>query len=105
MDPLTGWIDREGDVESLAPRGQPLTYVVAFAGGGAKDVTSRCVTTRLAGLLRMAGLLRRCLAVMRCCNVWSMRLRMMFAYVCSASTAKFVGTCLGMAWLKVGGLC
>ncbi|GAB4822170.1 hypothetical protein N2152v2_009216 [Parachlorella kessleri] len=48
VDPLTGWIDREGDVESLAPRGQPLTYVVAFAGGGAKDVTSRYSRSLLA---------------------------------------------------------
>jgi hypothetical protein len=58
VDPLTGWIDRAADVESLAPRGQLLTmtYAVAFAGGGAKDVTQRWVglgaTVPLRGVAR-----------------------------------------------------
>ena len=41
-DPLTGWLDRAGDVESLRPRGAVLAYVVAFGGGGARDLTQKC---------------------------------------------------------------
>ena len=43
-DPLTNWVDRARDAEAVRPRDrQPLAYVAALAGGGAKDVTQRCV--------------------------------------------------------------
>eukprot|EP00898_Chlorokybus_atmophyticus_P004361 jgi/Chlat1/4926/Chrsp31S08931 len=43
MDGARGVVDRAAEVESLAGRGRPLAYVVAFAGRGAKDVTRRYV--------------------------------------------------------------
>ncbi|KAK9805417.1 hypothetical protein WJX73_002963 [Symbiochloris irregularis] len=45
VDPLRGIVDRPDDVESAAARMGPLAYVVAFAGGGAKDVTKRYVAS------------------------------------------------------------
>lgn len=48
VDPLTGWIDRAADMEVLTPGGQPLTYVVALAGGGAKEVIQRYSSSFLA---------------------------------------------------------
>lgn len=40
-DPASGWVNRPQDVERMTNRMGPLVYVVAFSGGGAKDVTRR----------------------------------------------------------------
>lgn len=56
VDPLTGWVDRAADVEAnVGKERQPLRYVVAFAGGGAKDVTQRCVGKGRAGVRGWTG--------------------------------------------------
>ncbi|GMH36283.1 hypothetical protein BSKO_04151 [Bryopsis sp. KO-2023] len=41
VDPINDWVDRCNAVEDIAHRRSPLTYVVGFSGGGAKDVTRR----------------------------------------------------------------
>lgn len=42
VDPVRGVVDAPGGVEAAAAGGkQPLRYVLAFAGGGAKDITRR----------------------------------------------------------------
>ncbi|KAI8108137.1 hypothetical protein M9434_006167 [Picochlorum sp. BPE23] len=40
-DPAAGWVNRPQDVERMTNRTGALVYVVAFSGGGAKDVTRR----------------------------------------------------------------
>lgn len=40
-DPAAGWVNRPQDVERMTNRAGALAYVVAFSGGGAKDVTRR----------------------------------------------------------------
>lgn len=43
VDPLTLAVDQARKAESNLPHeSQPLAYVAALAGGGAKDVTQRC---------------------------------------------------------------
>lgn len=55
VDPVAGWVDRAGDVEGLVPRGTALAYVVAFAGGGAKDVTRRYTSSFVAAEQQREG--------------------------------------------------
>lgn len=44
VDPVAGWLDKPAEVQSAAFKqlsAEPLSYVVAFANAGAKDVTQR----------------------------------------------------------------
>lgn len=48
LDPLQGWVDQPQKVDDALSGSVPLAYVVAFANGGAKDVTQRYVPSLLA---------------------------------------------------------
>ena len=50
FDPITGWFDQPENVEGLVARPNDLAYVVACAGGGAKDVTRRYTSSFQASL-------------------------------------------------------
>ena len=63
-DPLTGWLDREREVEGLQPRGKPLTYVVAFMGGGARDLTSKCAAPAVAAAVARLGAAAGCVRLL-----------------------------------------